>query len=133
MLLLGRAIQINIRSDPNTDSTTQVRIICNNAARFRGKHFPSSKHADRERDRQTERERQTERQTDRQTDRKTDRQTDRHREMERERGRESHLVSMRFTELLEAIITHRRLQIVVKGVCYFCVKTVLRLTKPDVK
>ena len=87
MLLLGRAIQINIRSDPNTDSTTQVRIICNNAARFRGKHFPSSKHADRERDRQTERERdrQTDRQTDRQIERQTDRQTQRDGERERER------------------------------------------------
>ena len=121
MLLLGRAIQINIRSDPNTDSTIQVRIICNNAARFRGKHFPSSKHAEREREIEIERERERERKTDRQTQR------------EGERGRESHLVSMRFTKLLEAIITDRRLQTVVKGVCYSCVKTVLRRTKPEVK
>lgn len=94
---------MNILSDPNTDSTIQVRINCNNAARFRGNHFSSSKHAERGT------------------------------EGGREGGRESHLVSVRFTKLLQAIMTGQRLQTVVKSDCYSCVKTVLRRTKPEVK
>ena len=90
---------MNILSDPNTDSTIQVRINCDNAARFRGNHFSSSKQA----------------------------------EKGTEGGRESHLVSVRFTKLLQAIMTGQRLQTVVKSGCYSCVKTVLRRTKPEVK
>ena len=55
------------------------------------------------------------------------------REGQREGERESHLVSVRFTKLLQAIMTRQRLQTVVKSDCYSCVKTVLRRTKPEVK
>ena len=55
------------------------------------------------------------------------------REGQREGGRESHLVSVRFTKLLQAIMTGQRLQTVVKSDCHSCVKTVLRRTKPEVK
>lgn len=55
------------------------------------------------------------------------------REGQREGERESHLVSVRFTKLLQAIMTGQRLQTVVKSDCYSCVKTVLRRTKPEVK